>query len=127
MCQQITIIKHSLSLKWTCRYFNNYLNKKKGKIELWNIVCYCWGGARLKTFTLDLRPQLLTRVRPRRKKRLRKPHSRWTNREMFNSTSPRESSSSDLTNVSKVNFVLTWITFQEVPAMRIDSKCTKNE
>ena len=54
-----------------------------------------------------------------------KAHSRWTNREMFNSISPRESSSSDLTNVSKVNFVLTWITFQEVPAMKIDSRCTR--
>ena len=33
-------------------------------------------------------------------------------------------SSSDLTNVSKVNFVLTWATFQEVPAVKIDFKCT---
>ena len=41
---------------------------------------------------------------------------------MFKDTSPRESSSSDLTNVSKVNFVLT---FQEVPAMKIDFRCTK--
>ena len=56
---------------------------------------------------------------------MEKPHSRWTNREMFKGTSPRESSSSDLTNVSKVNFVLTWITFQEVPAMKIDFRCTK--
>ena len=54
-----------------------------------------------------------------------KPHSRWTNREMFKGTSPRESSSSDLTNVSKVNFVLTWVTFQEVPAMKIDFRCTR--
>ena len=82
-----------------------------------------WGGA--KTFTLDLRPQLLTRVHPRRRKRLEKPHSRRMNREMFNGTSPRESSFSDLTNVSKVNFVLTWITFQEVPAMKIDFRCTR--
>ena len=55
---------------------------------------------------------------------MRKPHSRWTNKEMFKGTSPRESSSSDLTNVSKVNFVLTWVTFQEVPAMKIDFRCT---
>ena len=48
------------------------------------------------------------------------PHSRWMNREMFKGTSPRKSPFSDLTNVSKVNFVLTWVTFQEVPAMKID-------
>ena len=41
---------------------------------------------------------------------------------MFKGTSPRESPSSDLTNVSKMNFVLTWVTFQEVPAMKIDFK-----
>ena len=74
---------------------------------------------------MDLRLQLLTRVRPRRIKRLGKPHNRWTNREMFKGTSPRESSSSDLTNVSKVNFVLTWITFQKVPAMKIDFRCIR--
>ena len=54
-----------------------------------------------------------------------KPHSRWTNRKMFKGTSPRESSSSNLTNVSKVNFILTWITFQEVPAVKIDFRCIK--
>ena len=53
-----------------------------------------------------------------------KPHSGWANREMFKSTSLRESSSSDLSNVSKVNFVSIWITFQEVPAMKIDFRCT---
>ena len=75
---------------------------------------------------LDLRPQLLTKVRPRRRKRLGRPHSSWTNREMFKGTSLRESLSLDLTNVSKVNFVLTWVTFQEVPAMKIDFRCTRN-
>ena len=74
---------------------------------------------------MDLRPQLLTRVRPRRRKRLGMPHSRWTNREMFKGTSPRESPSSDLTNVSKVNFVLTLVTFQGVPAIKIDFRCTR--
>ena len=69
---------------------------------------------------MGLKSRLLARVRPRRKKHLGKPHSSWTNREMFKGTSPRESSSSDLTNVSEVNFVLTWVTFQEVPAMKID-------
>ena len=54
-----------------------------------------------------------------------KLHSKRTNREMFKGTSPRESSSSDLTNVSKVNFVLTWITFQEVLALKIDFRCTR--
>ena len=53
-----------------------------------------------------------------------KPHNRWTNREMFKGC-PRESSFSDLTNVSKVNFVLTWITFQKVPAMKIDFRCIR--
>ena len=40
---------------------------------------------------------------------------------MFKSISPRGSSSSDLTNVSKVNFVLPWVTFQEAPAMKTTS------
>ena len=44
---------------------------------------------------------------------------------MFKGTSLRESSSSDLMNVSKVNFVLTWITFQEVPAMKINFRCIR--
>ena len=74
---------------------------------------------------LDLRPQLLTRVRLRRRKRLGRPHSRWTNREIFKGTSLRESPFSDLTSVSEVNFVLTWVTFQEVPAMKIDFRCTR--
>ena len=59
----------------------------------------------------------------RRKKHLGKPHSSWTNREMFKGINPRGSSSSDLTNVSKVNFVLPWVTFQEAPAMKIDFRC----
>ena len=69
---------------------------------------------------MGLKLRLLARVRPRRKKCLEKPYSSWTNREMFKGTSSRKSSSSNLTNVSKVNFVLTWVTFQEVPAMKID-------
>ena len=74
---------------------------------------------------MGLKLRLLTRVRSMRRERLEKPHSRWTNREMFKGTSPRESSSSDLSNVNKVNFVLTWVTFQEVPAMKIDFRCTR--
>ena len=73
---------------------------------------------------LGLKPRLLARVRPRRRKHLGKPHSGWANREMFKNTSPRESSSSDLSNVSKVNFVLIWVTFKEVSTMKIDFKCT---
>ena len=73
---------------------------------------------------MGLKPHLLARVRLRRKKRLGKPHSSWTNREMFKGISPRRSSSSDLTNVSKVNFVLTWVTFQEAPVVKIDFRGT---
>ena len=72
---------------------------------------------------MGLKPRLLARVRPSRKKRLGKPHSSWANREMFKGTSPRESSFSDLSNVSKVNFVLIWVTFQEVLIMKIDFRC----
>ena len=73
---------------------------------------------------LGLKSRLLARVRPKRRKRLGKPPSGWANREMFKSTSPKESSSSDLSNVSKVNFVLIWVTFQEVPVKKIDFRCT---
>ena len=54
---------------------------------------------------------------------MEKPHSGWANKKTFKSTSPRESSSSDLLNVSKVNFVLIWVTFQEIPAKKIDFRC----
>ena len=74
---------------------------------------------------MGLKPRLLARVRPSRKKRLGKSHSSWANREMFKGTSLRESSSSNLMNVSKVKFVLAWITFQEIPAMKIDFRCTR--
>ena len=43
---------------------------------------------------------------------------------MFKGISLRGSSSSNLTNVSKMNFVSIWVTFQEVPAMKIDFRCT---
>ena len=43
---------------------------------------------------------------------------------MFKGISPRGSSSSDLTNVSKMNFVSIWVTFQEVPAMKINFRYT---
>ena len=76
---------------------------------------------------MGLKPRLLARVRSRRKKHLGKPYSSWANREMFKGTSLRESSSSDLSNVGKVNFVLIWVTFQEVSAMKIDFRCTGKE
>ena len=56
---------------------------------------------------------------------MERPHSRWSYREMFEGTSPRGSSSSDLMNVSQVNFDLTWVTFQEIPAMKIDFRCAR--
>ena len=74
---------------------------------------------------LGLNPHLLTRMYPRRRKCLERPHSRWSCREMFEGTSPRELSSSDLTNDSQVNFGLTWVTFQEIPATKIDFRCTR--
>ena len=46
---------------------------------------------------------------------------------MFKGTCPRGLSSSDLTNVSQVNFGLTWVTFQEVPATKIDFKCARDK
>ena len=50
---------------------------------------------------LGLKPQLLTRIRSRRRKCLEMPHSKWSNKEMFKGTSPRGLSSSDLTIVSQ--------------------------
>ena len=93
----------------------------EGKIKI--LRGYC-GGTKAWASVLSLKPHLLVRVRPRRKKHLGKPHSSWMNREMFKGISPRGSSSLDLTNVSKVKFVLTWVTFQEAPAMKIDFRCT---
>ena len=43
---------------------------------------------------------------------------------MFKGISSRGLSSSDLTNVSKMNFVSIWVTFQEVLAMKIDFRYT---
>ena len=38
---------------------------------------------------------------------------------MLKGTGPRVSDSSDLTNVCQVNFTLTYVTFQEIPATKI--------
>ena len=39
---------------------------------------------------------------------------------MLKGTGPRGSDPSDLTNVCQVNFVLTYVTFQEIPVTKID-------
>ena len=54
-----------------------------------------------------------------------KAHSGWSCREMFEGSGSRGLSSSDLTNVSQVSFCLTWVIFQEIPAMKIDFRCVK--
>ena len=74
---------------------------------------------------LGPKPHLLTRIRPRSRKCLEGPHSMWSCREMFEGTSLRGLSSSDLTNVSQVNFGLTWVTFQEGPVTKIDFRCAR--
>ena len=74
---------------------------------------------------LGLKPHLLTRMHPRRIKCLERPYSGWSCREMFENTSPRGLSSSDLTNVDQVSFCLTWVIFQEIPATKIDFRCVK--
>ena len=56
---------------------------------------------------------------------MERPYSGWTCREMFEGNGPRELSSSDLTNVSQVSFGLTWVTFQEIPATKIDFRCAR--
>ena len=58
---------------------------------------------------------------------MEKPHGRWSYREMLEGTSLRGSSSSDLTNISQVNFTLTWVIFQEIPAMKIDFRCANDK
>ena len=82
-------------------------------------------GAKTRTFMLGPKPHLLTRIRPRSRKCLEGPHSMWSCREMFEGTSLRGLSSSDLTNVSQVNFGLTWVTFQEGPVTKIDFRCAR--
>ena len=82
------------------------------------------GGQDL-SFCVGFKAPFTNKSTSEEEERLGMPYSRWTNREMFKGTSPRESSSSDLTNVSKVNFVLTWVTFQKVSAMKIDFRCTR--
>ena len=72
-------------------------------------------GAKVLTLILDLKPHLPTRIRPRRSKCL----------EMFEGTGSRGLSSSNLTNVSQVSFCLTWVSFQDIPATKIDFRCVK--
>ena len=101
---------------------NRWLEKKKKYIL--NKQKVLW-GAKTWTFMLGLKPHLLTRMHPRRRKCLEKPHSGWSCGEMFEGTSPRGLSSSDLTNVGQVSFCLTWVIFQEIPTTRIDFRCVK--
>ena len=77
-------------------------------------------GAKALTFILGLKPPLLTKMRPRRSKCLKRPHGVWSCREMFVGSDPRGLSSLDLTNVSQVSFYLSWVIFQEIPATKID-------
>ena len=74
---------------------------------------------------MGLKPRLLTRTRPRRRKCWERPHNMWLYREMLKDTNPKGSYSSDLMNVSQVNFALTKVTFQEILAMKIDFRCTR--
>ena len=85
-----------------------------------------WGEAKTRTFMLGTNPHLLTRMRLKSRKCLKRPHSMWSCREMFEGTSPRGLSSLNLTNVSQVNFGLTWVTFHESPATKIDFRCARN-
>ena len=87
-------------------------------------IKYLW-GAKTRTFMLSFKPYLLTIMRLRRGKCWEMPHSRWLYREMLKDTSPRGSFSSDLMNVSQVNFALTQLTFQEIPATKIDFRCAR--
>ena len=74
---------------------------------------------------LGLKPHILTRMHPRRRKCLERLHSGWSCGEMFEGTSLRGLSSSDLTNVGQVSFCLTWVIFQEIPVTKIDFRCVK--
>ena len=74
---------------------------------------------------LGLNPHLLTKMRPRRSKCLEKYHSGWSCGEMFKGNGPRGLSSSDLTNVSQVNFCLTWVIFQEILVTKIDFRSVR--
>ena len=64
-------------------------------------------GAKTRVFELDLKPHLLTETRLRRRKCWERLHNMWLYREMLKDTNPKGSYSSDLTNVSQVNFALT--------------------
>ena len=72
------------------------------------------------SFCVGLKAPFTNNNTSKEEKMLERPHNRWSYREMSKGTSPRGSSSSDLTNVSQVNFTLTYVTFQEVPATKID-------
>ena len=54
-----------------------------------------------------------------------KAHSGWSCKEMFEGSSSRGLSSSDLTNVNQLSFCLTWVIFQEILATKIDFRCVR--
>ena len=75
-------------------------------------------GVKAWTFVLGLKPHLLMGTRLRRSKWLEKSQSKRSCKERVKGSSPRGPASSDLTNVSQIGFRLTWVIFQEVPAMK---------
>ena len=64
------------------------------------------GGQDL-SFCVELKAPFTNNNTSEEEKMLERPHSRWSYREMSKGTSPKGSSSLDLTNVSQVNFALT--------------------
>ena len=125
--QKLTLSQINFISPWNLESKLSKLKKKKYIMQgfLTNHNFILW-GAKTWTLILGLKPHLLTRMRPKRRKCLERPHSGWTCREMVEDNGSRGLSSSDLMNVSQANFGLTWITFQEVPATKIDFKCTEN-
>ena len=82
-------------------------------------------GGKGLNFLLGLKPHLLTKMHPMRSKCLERPHNGWSCKEMFEGRGLRGLSSSNLTNFSQVSFCLTWVIFQEIPAMKIDFRCVR--
>ena len=89
------------------------------------IYIYIFVGAKAWTFVLGLKPHLLKEMHPRRSKWLERLQSEWSCKERVKGISPRRSFSSDLTNVSQVGIRWTWVTFQEIPAMKINFRCVR--
>ena len=112
----LLVCKIPRSLNWN-RSFTDVTN--------WNMIKFIPMGAKAWTFILGLKPYLLMGMCPRRSKWLERPQSEWPCKERVEGISPRGSSSSDLTNVNQVGIRLTCVTFQEIPAMKIDFRCVR--